>query len=808
LRTFWTDLKYGIRMMRKNPAFTAAAVIALALGIGANTAIFSVVNSVLLRPLAYQEPDRLVMVWENNFRRGNDRNVISPANYFDWKAQNSVFSDIAAFAFFTSPLTLSAGGDRVEIKAQLVTWNFFSVLGVQPALGRAILPSEDLPNAPRVVVISDGLWRRQFGSDPSLVGRNITLNGESFSIIGIMPPRFQFALREAEVWTPVQLDPARNYREKSGRWMQAVARLKPSVSLPQARSEMNAIAARLSQQYPEFNKRWGVNLVPVEEQIVGDVRRPLLILLFAVGFVLLIACANVANLQLARAAARQREISIRASLGAGRWRVVRQLLTESIALALFGGIAGLLLAKWGLDALIAASPDDLPRLHEISIDRTVLFFTSALSLLTGVVFGLVPAFGASGGIAMESLREGGRGSLGSRGSTRIRNILVVAEVALSLVLLAGAGLLIHSFARLQNVDPGFREDNLVTFKLESPRGDGEDNGRTNRFFTQAVEQLRQTPGVRSVSAINFLPFGGLRSATSFVIEGRPAPSAGEKPGTDVRVIVPGYFRTMGIPLLRGRDFENRDNDPAAPLRFVVNQAFARQFFPKEEVLGKRISVSMGDANPPGEIIGVTGDMKDISLDKQPVATVYYPYAHLPWGSMIMVARAGQNPETAAALKAAVAALNPAQAVPEIRAMGLVIGETLTRPRFYMLLLAVFAGLAATLAAVGIYGVISYMVTQRTHEIGLRMALGAKKGDVLNLVVGSGALLGAIGIGIGLAAGLAVTRTMTSLLFEVQPYDISTFAAVAVALGAVTLLAAYLPARRAARVDPMIALRHE
>jgi putative ABC transport system permease protein len=391
MRNFWIDVKYGVRMLRRAPAFTAAAVVALALGIGANTAIFSVVDSVLLRPLPYSDPGRLVMVWESSRRTGSTRNVISPANYFDWKAQNGVFSDIAAFAFFTTPWTLSGAGDRVEVKAQMVTANFFSVLGIQPAHGRAILPSEDLPDAPRVVVISDGLWKRRFGADGSMVGRTITLNGESYTVAGIMPRGFQFILRDVEIWAPLQLNPGRNYRQGSGRWMQAVARLKPSVSLEQAQSQMQAIAAGLEAQYPEFNRNWGVNLVPVEEQIVGDVRRPLLILFFAVGFVLLIACANVANLQLARAAARQREIAIRASLGAGRWRIIRQLLTESMLLAIIGGLGGFVLARWGLDMLILASPADLPRLHEISMDRTVLLFTSALSVLTGLAFGLVPA---------------------------------------------------------------------------------------------------------------------------------------------------------------------------------------------------------------------------------------------------------------------------------------------------------------------------------------------------------------------------------------------------------------------------------
>lgn len=808
MRTLWIDFKYGIRMLRKAPAFTAAAVIALALGIGANTAIFSVVNAVLLRPLPYREPDRLVMVWEKNNRTGNARNVTSPANHFDWKSQNSVFSDVAAFAFFTAPWTLSGSGERVEVKAQLVTSNFFSVLGIQPARGRAILPSEDLPDAPRVVVISDGLWKSRFGSDPAMAGRTVTLNGESYNVVGIMPPGFQFLLRDVEIWAPLQLNPARNYRQGSGRWMETVARLKAGVAIEQAQSEMSGIAARLATQYPEFNRNWGVNLVPVEEQVAGDVRRPLWILLCAVGFVLLIACANVANLQLARAAARRREISIRTSLGAGKWRLVRQLLTESLTLSTLGGAAGLMLAKWGLDALILASPSDLPRLQEISMDHTVLLFTVAISALTGIVFGLAPAFGVTARNTQETLKETGRGSLGGRTSGAIRNGLVIAEVALSLILLAGAGLLIHSLSKLRGVDPGFADDHLITFKLEAPQTRTEDDARTARFFASSQQHFAQMPGVRSVSAINFLPFGGLRSATGFIIEGRPAPSAGERPGTDVRVIVPAYFHTMGIPLLRGRDFDPRDNDPGAPLRFVVNQTFARRYFTGEEILGKRITVSMAKTNTPGEIIGVVGDMKDLSLDQQPVPTVYYPHAHLAWPSMAVLVRADATPEMLSRLKSAVAALNPTQAAPEFRSMQLVIGETLNRPRFYTLLLALFAAVAATLAAVGIYGVISYTVTQRTHEIGLRMALGAKQGDVLKLVARGAAVLGAVGIGIGLVVSLVVLRVMESLLFEVESYDPVTLATVATVLGLLTLAGAWMPARRASRVDPMIALRHE
>jgi len=803
MRILWQDIRYGARMLWKSPGFTAVVVAALALGIGANAAIFSVVDATLIRPLRYKDPDRLLMVWETFTARNRLRNVVSPANFLDWQAQNKVFQEMAALTDF--PANLIGVGEPEELRAQAVTGKFFAVLGVQAARGRTFRPEEDRPNAPAVVVLSHELWERRFGSDPGIVGRSINLDASPAEVIGIAPRGLRF-VDKADLWALLRLDPARDYRKISGRYLAAVARLKPGVSLEQARAEMHTIAKRLEQDHPAFSKGWGVNLVPLEEQIAGELQRPLWVLLGAVGLALLIACANVANLLLARAASRQKELAVRASLGAGRWRVVRQLLTESLMLAAAGGAAGLLVARWGLDALIALAPADTPRLHEISLDLRVLAFAAGVCVLTALVFGLGPALLAARASLHDALKEGGRSPLAGLRSRRLSGALVVAEISLSLVLLIGAGLLIRSFARLTAVNPGFETGRLLTARVTLPGRNYQPQQRV-AFFRDAIQRLKALPGVRSVSAVSWLPFGGRRSATGFNIEGRPKPGPGENPVTDVRTIHPNYFRTMGIPLLRGRDFTERDT-AEAPRTFVINQALTRKYWPNEDPIGQRIAVFMGD-QVFGEIVGIVADIKDQTLDANVLPTVFYAHPHLTYGSMTLVVRATGDPAALAkAVTGVVRSLDPNQPVADIRAMEEVLSETVSRQRFNMLLLMVFAGVAVALAAVGVYGVMAYSVAERRHEIGVRMAVGARQGDVLRLVLGQGLLLALAGAALGLAGAAALTRLMASLLFEVKPTDPLAFAAATLVLAAVALLACYLPARRASRVDPLTALRYE
>jgi putative ABC transport system permease protein len=812
METLWQDLRQGARSLFKQPTFTVVATLALALGIGANTAIFSVVNAVMLQSLPYRDADRLVTVWENNRRKGNDQNVINLGNFYDWKAQNRVFEDMAAF--FDTTANLTSGGDPEEIPSQIATTNLFHVLGVNPILGRAFDPDDGTPGKPRVAILSYGLWQRRFGGDPQIVGRKLILNGNETTVIGVTPSDFSWHVKAgsmtrkaAQMWAPWRVD--ESLKQRRGRFASAVARLKPGVTQEQAKAEMDVIGGQLERQYIEFNANWGVNVVPLRTQFTGEIRLALLFLLGAVGFVLMIACANVANLLLARAATRRKEMALRAALGANRGRILRQLLTESLLLAGLGGLAGLALAWWGTELLVSLAPRDLLNLSQVRISAPVLGFTFALSMLTGVLFGLAPALEASRISLTDSLKEGGRNLGGGGGrSHRLRNALVIAEVALALIPLVCAGLLLRSFSRLQSVDPGFNANDLLTMRVNLPSRKYNEDAKVIDFYRRAAEQMRSIPGVEAVGAVSFLPFAAPYAGTGVHIEGRAKLPPGQELGTGVMVTDGNYFRTMQIPLKRGRLFTDQETTEMRHV-VVVNEAFARVNFPGEDPLGKRVIIDMKDDNRPCEIVGVVGDSKHMSLDAETKPMAYWPQPELTYSGMTFVLRASVAPESIApAARNAIRALDPDQPVSDVRTMENLIGTSVARARFQTLLLTIFAVVALLLAGVGIYGVMAYSVAQRTHEIGVRVALGARKTDVLALVIKRGLFLALSGVGIGLAGSFALTRLMKSLLYTVSATDPLTFVGIPLLLAAVALLACLIPALRAARVDPMVALRYE
>ena len=806
------DLRYGVRMLIKSPAVTAVAIIALMLGIGANTAIFSVVHAVLLRSFPYAEGDRLAIVWENRKSgKGNPQNVINLGNFFDWKDQNTVFSDMAAF--FDQNANLTGDGDPEEIPAQIATTNLFSLLGVNPIKGRTFAPDDGQTGQSRVVVISYDLWQRRFGGDPNIIGRKITLNNQPNEVIGVLPPEVGWYVQKGsmiskppQIWAPWQV--TNELRGRRGRFARAVARLKPGVTLEQAQNEMNIIGARLEQQFPDFNAKWGITVVPLRTQFTGEIRKPLLILLGAVGFVLLIACANVANLLLARAASRKREIALRAGLGASRWRIARQLLTESVLLSLFGGALGLLLAVWGTKVLLALSPPELMDLRSATVNVPVLLFTIGLTLVTGIAFGLVPAFEASRFDINEPLKESGKGVIGGTRAHRVRSLFVVAQVALALVLLIGAGLLMKSLNRLQSVEPGFDANNLLTMRVNLPTRKYDTDPKLLNFFKQAIEEIRAIPGVESAGAINTIPFGGPHSGTRLDIEGQPKRPAGQDLTTGVCVTDANYFQTMHIPLKRGRFYTQQE---ALEMRHVVvvNEAFARENFPGQDPVGQRVTIHMKDDNRPSEIIGIVADNKHKGLDAEVEPMAFWPHAELVYPSMTITMRTlGESTNVAGAARNVIHQLDPDQPIGEVITMNGLVARSVARSRFNSMLLAIFSVVALIMAAVGIYGVMSYAVLQRTHEIGVRMALGAQRGDVLRLILKQGIILAVTGVLVGLAGSFGLTRVISTLLFDVTATDKTTFAAVAVGLFVVTLVASYIPAWRATRVDPLRALRYE
>jgi putative ABC transport system permease protein len=822
MQTLLQDLRYGARMLLKQPGFTLIALLTLALGVGANTAIFSVINAVLLRPLPYEESERLALYNERSPQM--DGMSISWPNYTDWRAQQRVFEEMAVFN--RGDYNLTGAGEPERIQAGQVTASLFTTLRVRAAVGRVFTADEDKPGGPPVVVLSYGLWQRRFAGDPQIVGQTLSFNDRGYTVIGVMPRGFRFPSR-VEMWVPVgQLSDQPSWKQRGNHpGLYGVARLRPGVTIEQARADMDNIAAGLEKLYPNSNQDNRVRIIPLLENFVSDVRRGLWVLFGAVGFVLLIACANIANLLLARATTRSKELAVRAALGAGRWRIVRQLLTESLLLAVMGGALGLLLATWGVDFILKTSPDAIPRAQEIGMDNRVFVFTFAVSILTGLVFGLIPAWQSSKVDMHETLKEAGRGNSGSR--QWLRSSLVVTEVAAALVLLVGAGLLIRSFYRLHQVDPGFSYERLWSANITLPEKKYNLEQQIE-FWRRLTEGLRAVPGVEAASVSSGLPLGNNGWQTSFTIDGRPAPPPGQTPLMEACLVSSDYFRAMGIPLLAGRYFTEQDTHrpPSGPLpsdlgeegryyfglnAIIIDEEFARRHWPNDDAVGKRVRLGGGDSKAPlATVVGVVRRVKMESLSGGAnYVQGYFHSLQLPSRGMMAVIKSRVEPASlTAAVRSQVAALDSSQPIYNIRTMEQIRDESVATEKLNLTLLILFASVALVLALVGIYGVMSYAVTQRTHEIGIRIALGARSADVLRLVVGQGMLLAGAGVAIGLAMAYGLTRLMSALLFSVKPTDLPTFTAVTLVLVVVALVACLIPARRATKVDPMAALRCE
>jgi putative ABC transport system permease protein len=811
--TLWKDLQYAARVLLKSKGFTAVAVLAVALGVGANTAIFSVVNAVLLRPLNYRDPSQLVLI-NHNYQKLDLKASVSSSGYAYYRDNARSFSDMAAATSWS--VNLTGEGEPERLQGITATPNLFALLGADAAEGRTFTAEEGQVGNNKVVVLGNAFWRRRFGG-VAVVGKTLMLNGEPYTVVGEMPPAVEFGRewsgQAPDLWsplafTPQQLDPNSGLTSE---YLGVLARLKPEVSRAQAQAELDSIAADLRRQYmPGADaSNWGLLLTPFDEFVVGKIRTPLLILLGAVAFVLLISCANVANLMLARAAVRQKEIAVRTALGASRWRVVRQLLTESVLLSLAGGGVGLLLAMWGVDLLLKLNEHKIPRATEVGLDSRVLLFTLGVSVLTGVVFGLVPAFQTSGANLHDTLKEGGRsGQLGVRKG--LRNVLVVVEMAFAVVLLVGAGLLIRSFVELQRVNPGFRPEGVLAMQVSLPSNRYKEGAQRAAFDRQVLEEVRGVAGVRSAATITTLPMSGWNQSGSFRIEGRQVAPNESSPHGDRWMASEDYFQTMGIPLVRGRYFDARDT-AEAPGVAVVSEALARKYWPDEDPVGKRITFEGGAQQPRfREIVGVVGHVRNEGLEGESRGQYYVPYAQRPNNAdLFLVVRADGDPAALApAVRARIASVDKDLPVYKVTTMEKLVSDSLSQRRFSMFLFGVFAALAMALAVVGLYGVMSYGVAQRTHEIGLRMALGAQGRDVLRMVVGQGMALVAVGLGVGLLGAFLLTRLMVSLLYGVSAADPLTYAGIALLLAAVALLASYIPARRATKVDPMVALRYE
>jgi len=806
IETFFHDLRYGMRTLLKNPGFTAVAALTLSLGIGANTAIFSVVNAVLLGPLPYADDERLVMIGGKFPGAGIKRASVSVPEFIDYRDQTHSFAQVGIYG--DKDFTLTGRGEAERFSGALVSANLLSLLGVDPAIGRHFLAEENRPDLSHVVILSYGLWQRRFGGAPQLIGQEITLNGIDCTVVGIMPPGFQFPGAETQIWQPLDITAAR-LNERYSRWLSSVIRLNPGVTIAQAQAEMDALARSMRQEYPRFYREdWGVNLIPLRNELIGDVRDALPILLAVVGCVLLIACANVANLLLSRATARQKEMAVRAALGAGRWRLIRQLLTESILLAAAGGGLGLLLALWGNTHLIKLGPQELSSGGPVGIDGRVLLFTLLVSLLTAVLFGLAPAWQTSKLNLTEALKEGGRNASAGRG--RMRNLLVIGEISMALVLLVGAGLALKSFYRLLRVDPGFDPANVLTMRLDLSPVEYPEGHQQRAFYEQVLSRIESLPGVQAAGAVHNLPMGGWGNTRNFSIEGQPEPSL----NVDFYQASPHYFSAMGMRVAHGRFFTPDDREDR-PRVTIVNETLARHFFPDQNPLGKRIKMGAATGQFPWlSIVGVVRDVKQNALDEETKPALYVSYLQPPlpgwkFQYMFLVVRTQYDSlSLLPALRNTLQALDKNQPVYRVSTMEQLLARSVAARKFSLLLLALFAALALALSVVGLYGVLAYAVTQRMREIGIRMALGAQRNDVLKLVVKQGMALALIGITVGLIASFALTRLMTTLLYRVNAIDPATFIVFALLLAFVALLACWIPARRATKVDPITALRSE
>jgi len=811
LETLIADARYALRVMRKNPGFAAIAILTLALGIGANTAIFSVVYAVLLKPLPYPAPNQLVVVFDAKPQEGVNFTGVSYMDFEDVRAQNNVFTELAGNQ--EHDLTVTGRGEPFVADTAVVTAGLFDVLQVAPLMGRTFVPEDGRPGAAPVAIISEKLWRSRFSADPHLVGSSINLDKRSFTVIGIMRTGFHspILIRNQDIWVPTPDDPVFGgwMARRSGHWLSVIGRLKPGVSIAQAQAEMDGISRRLAAEFPRDDAGWSIRVAPLQSTIVGDERPALLLLLGAVALVLLIACANIANLLLSRATSRAKEMSVRIALGAGRGRIVRQLLTESAALGLLGGVGGTLLAYWGVRVLGSLLPSDLAKMQDIRVDGWVLAFALLLSVAASFVFGLAPAIFAAGSDVQKTLREGsGRADAGGS-RQNARTILAAAEIALAMVLLVGAGLLVRSFIAMTAVSPGFSSQHLVKAEVSLPQFEYSTAQQWTAFADDLLARIQAEPGMRDSALGLPLPLVHPFVNLGFEIEGSPAPPSSQARTANYVAASPEYFRVMEIPLLQGREFTRKDV-ASTPRVTIISEAMARIYFPNQNPIGKRLIFGFpphGEA--PREIVGVVGNVRDVELRQAPAAMMYVPFAQAPfWGTVVVVRTNLSVAAVAEAIQRDAHAIDKDLPVTDIGAIPQLVDATLAQPRFQTLLLGLFSGLALTLAAVGIYGVISYSVIQRTHEIGIRMSLGAQPGQVLRLVMGQGAKLALAGIVVGIAAALALTRLMRSLLFEVSPADPLTFAGIAALLVAVALAACYIPARRAMRVDPMTALRYE
>jgi putative ABC transport system permease protein len=821
------EIKVALRGLAKSPGFTVIAIATLALAIGANSAVFSLINALLVRPLPYQQPAKLALVWEQFAAQGLDRIPVSPPEYLDLEKAFKSGPQLASFTYQT--FNLGAGDVPERISGALVTPTLFPLLGVEPIKGRTFAREEQGQGHDDMVVISERLWKRRFNSDPSLIGKSLLLNGRNYTVIGIMPAKFEFPIplfgvqgnqfaERVDIWKPVAFTPT-ELKDRGNRSYGLITRLRSDVSPVKAQAELDTIIADWIRAYPDnySGARFGARIYPLQDQVVGGMRTGLAILLGAVVFVLLIACANLATMLLARASARERELAIRIALGAGRWRLLRQMLTESVLLALAGAAGGVVLSIWGLELLKQIGARTVPRLAEVNIDLIVLMVIAVVAVGTGILFGLIPAFASAKPELTEALKEGGRSSTTGARRNQLRNSLVVAEIALALVLLVGAGLLLKSYARVQNIDPGFDRHNVLTAEIDlpdtkyPPRGSSDYNhGQAIiNFWNEALRRVRQLPGVEAAGGTIVLPLSGSNTDSSFAIEGRSTGAKEPTPDEELRTISPDYFRVIKTPLLRGRFFAESDNIDA-PGVVIINDALAKKYWPNEDALGKRITFS--DTRKPDPkwltIVGIVRSIRHRALDVDPQSEYYLPLAQDPERTMVLTVRSTQDPRTlTSAIRREIQSIDPDQPIANVRTLEAVTADSIAPRRMSVLLLGAFAGIALLLAGVGIYGVISYLVVQRTHEIGVRMALGAQRHDVLRLVVGHALKLVGIGTAIGLVLAFLSTRTLSALLYSVGAFDATTFVFVTVTLAAVALLASYIPALRATRADPMIALSH-